>query len=291
MNGVFLLDKPVGITSHTALSRAKRLLGAAKAGHTGSLDPLATGMLPLCLGEATKYSRFFLEANKAYAVSLRLGVKTDTGDSDGEVIQMEPVPLITPSTLEALSCQFIGPQLQVPPMYSALKFQGQRLYHLARKGQIVERQPRPVTIHKIDWCPYDPHFPDVLSFSVECSKGTYIRSLVEDMGHSLGCGAHVIALRRLWVSPFQGHSMVSLETLKSLPEEEREALILPISTILSSLMPTLSLSANEGVALRQGKAIAIDALPGIVSLEASGEFLGIGESLDGLLKPVRLIQF
>ena len=211
VSGILLLDKPSGITSNAALQKSKRLFNARKAGHTGTLDPLATGMLPLCFGEATKLSSFLLDSNKSYRTVAQLGEVTDTGDSDGEVIRQRPVPDgLDRSQIESVLARLRGTTSQVPPMYSALKHQGKRLHELARAGQTVERSAREVTISRLELLDSGA---DWFEIDVDCSKGTYIRSLVQDIGEALGCGAHLTALRRTGVSPFQGLTMHSLDDL------------------------------------------------------------------------------
>lgn len=288
LDGVFLLDKPTGISSHSAMKRVQRLLCAEKAGHTGSLDPLATGMLPICLGEATKFSRFFLEAKKAYSVKVCWGVTTTTGDREGEILSTAPAPVLSQDELTRLSIQFLGQQQQIPPMFSALKHQGKPLYRLARAGKTVEREPRWITVD-------DLVFHDSITFDVTCSKGTYIRSLVEAMGEYLGCGAHVMELRRRWADPFQAYSMQNLLELEALSPPQRLANVLDISTLLEAFMPSLSLSKIAAQGIRRGQAVAIEAETapaGWVSLLCEGEFLGVGEvePEGGRVKPKRLVN-
>lgn len=292
LDGIFLLDKPIGSSSHYAMKRAQRLFQAKKGGHTGSLDPLATGMLPLCFGEATKFSRFFLEANKGYVVRMQLGITTTTGDSEGEALVSRPIPSITEHSLIDLKHHFSGTHQQIPPMYSALKHQGKPLYQLAREGKSIERPPRTVTIFQLEFDPLTHQAEGVISFFVECSKGTYIRSLVEQMGEYLGCGAHVIALRRTWVEPFRDAQMTTLVELEALSLEERRSKLLTIPTILAPIMPALSLSSAERDNLLKGRVISLSPnTTGWVSLMCSGEFLGIGEmDPDGLVQPKRLIE-
>ncbi len=214
VHGILLLDKPSGGSSNHALQKAKRLFGAAKAGHTGSLDPLATGMLPICFGEATKLSAFLLDADKGYETTLKLGITTNSADADGEVVQERPVPAdLDRAAFEKICAQFMGPIMQVPPMVSAIKIDGKRLYKLAREGIEVDRPPRPVTIHSLEVLSFSG---DTARLAVCCSKGTYIRSLVTDIGEAIGCGAHVSALRRTFVSPFEQMPMISIETLEQM---------------------------------------------------------------------------
>ena len=239
VHGILLLDKPPGGSSNHALQRAKRLFGARKAGHTGSLDPLATGMLPICFGEATKLSAFLLDADKGYETTLKLGVTTNSADADGEVLETRPLPDgLSLAQLEQVCAGLRGPQQQVPPMVSAIKIDGQRLYKLARQGKEVERPARSVTIHELQVLSFDGINA---SLSVRCSKGTYIRSLVTDIGEALGCGAHVTALRRTYVSPFEQQPMVSIDALEQMAEpqslqgSELDALLLPMDAGLGHL--------------------------------------------------------
>ena len=218
VHGILLLDKPPGGSSNHALQRVKRLFGARKAGHTGTLDPLATGMLPLCLGEATKLSAHLIDADKGYETTLRLGITTDSADADGTPLEERPVPPSLDAAAFAAHCAaFVGPQLQVPPMVSAIKVDGRRLYALAREGITVERAPRPVTIRSLEVLAFDG---TTARLAVRCSKGTYIRSLVTDIGERIGCGAHVTALRRTFVAPFGSeHALVGLDALERLVAE------------------------------------------------------------------------
>ena len=222
-SGILLLDKPRGLTSNQALGRAKYLLGLRKAGHTGALDPMATGLLPLCFGEATKVSAFLLDADKGYLAEARLGVATDSGDADGEEIARQPVPDLDRARVEQALEEFRGPIDQVPPMYSALKHNGKRLHELARAGIEVDRPPRRVTIFNLDLLALEG---DRLTLRVQCSKGTYIRSLAMDLGERLGCGAHLTALRRERSGPFELRDAVTLDDLEALGSEpERRALL------------------------------------------------------------------
>jgi len=303
IDGVFLLDKPGGISSNGALQRVKRLYGAAKAGHTGALDPLATGMLPICLGEATKYSQFLLDSDKRYRTTARLGVRTDSSDADGQVIETKPVPNdLTRARIEALLEQhFSGEIEQVPSIYSALKLNGQPLYKLARQGVEVEVKPRRVRIHEIKLLDLRA---DELDLEVYCSKGTYIRSIVEDLGQMLGCGAHVGRLRRLETGPYREAMMMTLEQLQALAEprdgDDQECIqarldqvLLPPWTAVSSL-PALELSADQAQALQCGQGCsALFEQRGQVRLFIAGTetFIGVGEVSDeGLLKPKRLMS-
>ncbi|HCE40081.1 tRNA pseudouridine(55) synthase TruB [Alcanivorax sp. ST75FaO-1] len=295
LNGILLLDKSQGVTSNGALQMAKKMFAAAKAGHTGSLDPLATGMLPICFGEATKFSQFLLDADKRYRVTAQLGVSTETGDADGEVRETRPVDVTEPRVLEALD-RFLGEIEQVPSMYSAIKHNGTPLYKLAREGITVERKPRRVTIHEISDARLEEG--DRLSFDVACSKGTYVRSLVEDLGEMLGCGAHVAALRRLSAGPYPAERMLTLEQLGEIKAaggfEAIDELLLPLSTSVAD-WPRVALGETSAYYLRQGQPVMTSDRPmdGWVSIyEASTDtFMGVGEVLeDGRIAPRRLVS-
>ncbi|MGD2112632.1 MAG: tRNA pseudouridine(55) synthase TruB [Gammaproteobacteria bacterium] len=292
VNGILLLDKPAGLTSNAALQVVKKLFQARKAGHTGSLDPLATGLLPICFGEATKISGFLLDADKRYHVFCRLGVRTTTGDSEGEVIERLPTDTVTEARIRAVMADFRGVIAQVPPMYSALKHKGERLYKLARQGVEVEREPRTVTVHALDLLAY---IDSVAEISVECSKGTYVRTLVEDIGTALGCGAHVTALRRLGVGPFDDSRLYDLETLQELAATGFATLdgsLLPVESGLSQ-WPGVRLSGDAAFYIRQGQPVQVPQAPsrGWVRLyEGETQFLGMGEILDdGRVAPRRLM--
>ncbi len=292
VRGILLLDKPLGITSNSALQDVKRLFKAQKAGHTGSLDPLADGLLPICFGAATKVSAFLLDADKYYLVRVKLGVTTTTADAEGEVVETKPVEGITESDIQRVISEFEGEIDQIPPMYSALKHKGERLYKLARDGIEVEREPRRVTIHEISMQGYTaPEF----ELKVHCSKGTYIRTLAEDIGNKLGCGAHVAALRRTGVGPYGADAMVSMEQVKQLAEEGFSALdelLLPIDSALGS-WPEVKLSPDGTFYLRQGQPVLVPNAPteGMVRLyDADGGFMGAGEILDdGKVAPRRMM--
>ena len=228
VHGVLLLDKPLGLSSNQALQKAKWLLRADKAGHTGTLDPLATGVLPLCFGAATKFSQLQLDADKTYEAVLLLGQKTTTADAEGEVIENRPVPEITPDLLQAMTLRFTGPLAQVPPMYSALKKDGKALYEYARKGVEVEREARHITIYKLNMAlVHDPRAQAAIKIIVSCSKGTYIRTRGEDIGEALGCGAHLGFLRRIETGGFTTSQCVTLQALEAMIEAEGEACLLP----------------------------------------------------------------
>jgi tRNA pseudouridine55 synthase len=273
IHGILLLDKPQGLSSNQALQRVRHALGAAKGGHTGALDPLATGMLPLCFGEATRLAGLLLTSDKAYLTEARLGARTTTGDAEGELIDERPVPDLDASQIEQVLARFRGDIEQVPPMYSALKHQGRTLYSLARKGVEVERAARRVRIHDLR-C--NGASADRLQLEVTCSKGTYIRTLVEDIGEALGCGAHVSALRRTWVAPFQGQPMHALDELLALDPAGLEALLLPTDAGLASL-PRLDLDDVDsenltcGRPLRQARRVLIEADPSLAHAEAPGQ--------------------
>ncbi len=293
VNGILLLDKDTGITSNGALQIAKRMFAAAKAGHTGSLDPLATGMLPICFGEATKFSQFLLDADKSYRVTAQFGVRTETGDSDGDVRDTAEVNFTDQQLFDAMDA-FRGDIEQVPSMYSAIKHKGEPLYKLARQGIEVERQPRPVTIHRFEFLQRDG---DSASFEVDCTKGTYIRSLIEDLGEALGCGAHVTALRRLSAGPYPVDQMLTLDELGDLKREGGfdtiEAKLLPISSSVDG-WPRVELSDNAAYYLTQGQAVMVPDRPadGFVSLyeQSTGNFLGVGKiQEDGQVAPRRLV--
>jgi len=232
VHGVLLLDKPLGLSSNDALQKAKWLLRAEKAGHTGTLDPLATGVLPLCFGAATKFSQLHLDADKTYETTVRLGIKTSTADAEGEVIAQRPVTCTVGQVVEVLD-RFMGPITQVPPMYSALKKDGKALYEYARAGETVEREPRHVVIHDLELLDLqlDGDKP-FLFLRVTCSKGTYIRTLGEDIAEALGCGGHLSALRRVATGPFEEAGCVTLEDLTSMDEPQREARLMPVQSLL-----------------------------------------------------------
>jgi tRNA pseudouridine55 synthase len=288
VDGVLLLDKPAGITSHTAVQSVRRLLHAIKAGHTGTLDPLATGLLPVCLGEATKFSRALLEADKTYMATIRLGVTTATGDLEGAVTAQLPVEVSEAQARAALS-RFVGEILQVPPMYSAIKRNGRPLYKLARAGQDLPRTPRRVLIRKLTLSRFAPPELDVF---VTCSKGTYVRVLAEDVGRELGCGGCLAGLRRTVVGEFSAATgLVTLERLEALDPQDRIALLQPVDALLSAL-PRLDLDAGEAGHLQQGQPVERpDArTPGLLRIYGpEREFLGMAEIVEpGRIIPRRL---
>ena len=250
VDGVLLLDKPVGLSSNDALIKAKRVLNAKKAGHTGTLDPFATGLLPLCFGEATKFSQDLLEADKTYEATVHLGIMTTTGDTEGEVVEQLPVDA-TVEQIETVLARFRGPILQVPPMYSALKRDGKALYEYAREGITLEREARPVTIHGLALVEYTAPFLKIL---VTCSKGTYVRVLGEDIGAALGCGAHLNALRRVEVGNLAGQDMITLEDLLAHPDPL--SLLKPVDALLSTF-PALELTPELAKRFLQGQRLAL----------------------------------
>ncbi|MFZ3140405.1 tRNA pseudouridine(55) synthase TruB [Polaromonas sp.] len=245
VHGVLLLDKPLGLSSNQALQKAKWLLRADKAGHTGTLDPLATGVLPLCFGAATKFSQLQLDADKTYEAVLLLGQKTTTADAEGEVIETRPVPEITPALLASITQRFTGPLAQIPPMYSALKKDGQALYEYARKGIEVEREARHITIFKLNMAlAHDPRAQVAIKIIVSCSKGTYIRTLGEDIGEALGCGAHLGSLRRTETGGFTASQCVTLAALEAMTGAERDACLLPPQSLVADY-PSVTLDADN----------------------------------------------
>lgn len=245
VHGVLLLDKPLGLSSNQALQKVKWLLRAEKAGHTGTLDPLATGVLPLCFGAATKFSQIQLDADKTYEAVLLLGQKTSTADAEGDVIETRPVPDITPELLAELTQRFTGPLSQIPPMYSALKKDGKALYEYARKGEEVERVARHITIYKLNMSlAQDSRTSVAIKIIVTCSKGTYIRTLGEDIGEAIGCGAHLGSLRRIETGGFDASQCVTLAALEAMSEAERDARLLPPQSLVASY-PTVTLDADN----------------------------------------------
>lgn len=294
IDGVLIFDKPLGMSSNNALQKVRWLFNAAKGGHTGSLDPLATGVLPLCLGEATKFSQYLLDADKAYVTEARLGMTTTTGDAEGDVLESKPVA-VSLEQVEALLPQFSGDIQQIPPMYSALKHEGQPLYKLARAGETVERQPRSVTIKQLKVLDLEG---DRLRLEVHCTKGTYIRTLVEDLGNALGCGAHVSQLRRIQAGPFDLSKAVTLETLEALHAEgghlALDHLLLPSDCGLED-WPEVELTEQTAFYLNHGQAVRVPGSPafGMVRLrDQHGQFIGIGEMTDDArVAPKRLMRF
>ncbi len=294
VHGILLLDKPTGGSSNQVLQRVRWLFGAAKAGHTGSLDPLATGMLPICLGEATKLSAQLLDADKTYIVRMQLGVATDTADADGEVIRQAEFGHVNAELLGEVLSRFRGDIEQIPPMYSALKHDGKRLYELARQGQEVERPPRPVTIHSLELLGCTA---DTADLRVHCSKGTYIRTLVEDIAAAMNTCAHVASLRRVQVGPFD-QAMITLDELDARCEdggpEALDALLLPCETALAG-WPEVSLDANSVFYFRRGQPIQVRGAPTQGLVAAYGPertLLGLARiDDDGRVAPKRLLEF
>jgi tRNA pseudouridine55 synthase len=295
INGVLLLDKPAGITSNTALQIVKRLFDAGKAGHTGSLDPLATGVLPLCFGEATKFSQFLLDADKRYKATFKLGVTTDSGDADGKVLETRPLLEISDSKLESVLENYRGEISQIPSMFSALKVNGQPLYKLARQGIEIERKSRLVTIHELRVLERDQ---DMITVDVQCTKGTYVRTLAEDIGLELGCGAHVVELRRLSAGPYTIDETVSMEQLEVLAEDKAQLdeKLQPVSSAVQD-WPQVELTEVTASYIRQGQPVQIANAPttGWVSIfsesdDPNEEFIGVGEVIDdGRIAPRRLV--
>ena len=289
INGVLLLDKPLGFSSNQALQKVKWLYSAAKAGHTGTLDPLATGLLPICLGEATKFAQYVTDADKTYFATIQLGATTTTGDAEGEVLSTAPVN-VSLSQFQAASQQFIGEISQIPPMYSALKHEGKALYEYAREGVDIARQPRLIRIQNIV---VDKFEVDVAQITVICSKGTYIRTLAEDIGAQLGCGAHLIGLRRTETAGYLLPQAVTIEQLEAMAIESREALLLPVDSAIESL-PVVTLNADAAFYLMQGQAVwQAGKMPsGDMRLyDEQNNFLGLGcLQDDGKIAPKRLIK-
>ncbi len=260
VHGILLLDKPQGLSSNQAMQRARHLFRAKKAGHTGSLDPLATGLLPICFGEATKIAGYLLGSSKAYAAECRLGITTTTDDSEGEVVETRAVPALNTEVIEAALKNLRGKVTQIPPVYSALKQGGVALYKRARRGEEVTAPPRDVEVFRFDLI---EHVGDTLKLQVECGSGTYVRSLVRDLGAALGCGAHLTALRREWVEPFRAPAMFTLSLLEQASQESGvaalDALLLPLEAGLAG-MPALTVSVEQAVQLKQGKRLLQDSM-------------------------------
>ena len=296
LDGILVLDKPHGVSSNRALQMAKRLYGAAKAGHTGSLDPLATGVLPLCFGEATKFSQYLLDADKAYESTFVLGVATATGDAEGEVLATVDASAVAEADVAAALEAFRGEIEQIPSMYSALKHQGQPLYKLARQGKEVERKARRVVIKQLELRGFRSGAKAEVDVYLECTKGTYVRSIAEDLGSMLACGGHVSRLRRTRAGAFGIEQSVTMATLEALHANDRiadmDALLLSADAAVEGL-PLVKLSESGGFYIRQGQPVLVPNAPcdGMVRVALeTGEFLGIGEILDdGRVAPRRLI--
>ncbi|MDG3088921.1 tRNA pseudouridine(55) synthase TruB [Vibrio hannami] len=301
VNGVVLLDKPTGISSNDALQKVKRIYFAEKAGHTGALDPLATGMLPICLGEATKFSQFLLDSDKRYRVIAKLGERTNTSDSDGEVVETRPVK-VDRGQLERCIAKSRGTTDQIPSMFSALKYQGKPLYEYAREGIEVPRESRKITVYDIELLRFEG---DEVEMEVHCSKGTYIRTIVDDLGEMLSCGAHVTYLRRTGVSHYPYEKMVTIEQLEELLEQAREQdiqpkelldpILLPMDTAVQDL-PEVNLIPELTDMVQHGQPVQVFGAPaeGQVRMTSGEEklFIGVGEiDDDGKIAPKRLVVF
>lgn len=292
LDGILLLNKPLGISSNKALQTARNLFKANKAGHTGSLDPLATGLLPVCFGEATKYSGYLLDSSKSYRAHCRLGVTTTTADREGEIIAEKTVS-VSDQQLQQVLSRFRGAVEQVPPMYSALKHEGERLYKLARQGIEVERKSRQIEIYSLDMVDFSD---DILELDIHCSKGTYIRTLAEDIGAELGCGAHLAALERTGVQPFWNAKSYTLDDLTAVQDDETqnlEDLLLPVESALTD-WPDIELTAEMSSYLLQGQPVQVPKAPtdGFVRLfDASKNFIGLGQILsDGRVAAKRMMR-
>lgn len=287
VDGVLLLDKPIGLTSNDALQKARRFFSAAKAGHTGTLDPLATGLLPLCFGEATKFSADLLDADKTYVATVKLGVTTDSGDAEGQITATRDVQ-VGEADVRAMLPRFTGAIEQVPPMHSALKRDGRPLYELARQGIVVERAPRAVTIHRLDLLEFGD---DQLVLEVRCSKGTYIRSLAADLGEALGCGAHLTALRRTAVGDLALAGALTLAQIEATAEEMRLPLLAPVDALLQSL-PQVLLAGLDHERFSHGNPVPTPAgVAGKCRVYAGERLIGVGEAgADGKIWPKRLVQ-
>jgi len=292
VDGILLLDKPVGISSNKALQNVRHLFEANKAGHTGSLDPLASGVLPICFGEATKFSHYLLDASKTYRAWCQFGKTTSTGDAEGNIISESPVQ-IDAGDIQRVLTRFTGRVDQIPPMYSAVKHKGQRLYKLARKGQVIDRNPRQIEIYSLEMINFSDN---TLEFDVHCSKGTYIRTLAEDIGKALGCGAFLANLKRTGVHPFWKNVCYSIDQLRNIAEQGLDSLdrcLLPVNSALVDL-PEFILDSLAVSNLKQGQAVQINRTPlsGLLNLVSeNGQFIGIGEvDSDGKLSPKRLMN-
>jgi tRNA pseudouridine55 synthase len=282
-----LFDKPLELSSNTALQKVRHLFQAEKAGHTGTLDPLATGLLPVCFGEATKFTITLLDADKRYRATIRLGQRTTTGDAEGEVIETRPVAVNEAQVLAVLA-KFMGESQQLPPMHSAIKHQGKPLYEYIRKGETVERELRTIFIHELK---LERLEGDELEFSVLCSKGTYVRTLAEDLSEALGCGGHLIALRRTGIGEFSLDDAYTLAQLEAMGEVQRDACLMPLDRLVQNL-PSLELDAVQANRLAQGQRLGLsDGYPdGKRRLYAAGRFIGLGDLAGGRLVPSRLLS-
>lgn len=295
INGILLLDKPTGISSNDAIQKVKRLYQAQKVGHTGALDPLATGMLPICFGEATKFAHYLLETDKRYRVVAQLGIRTDTSDSEGQIIAEKEVQITSAQIEHALNA-FRGDILQVPTMFSALKHQGKPLYEYARNGTEIEREARPITIYEATFCHYDEEKAQ-LELEIHCSKGTYIRTIIDDLGEALQCGAHVIALRRLQVGDYPSEKMITIERLQEKQNhlERLLAHLLPSDSAVLDFQK-VDLSDEQAQSILLGRTILLSANaftqqndPQLVRLYWQQQFIGIGIQNNDKIQPKRLI--
>jgi len=285
VDGVLLLDKPSGLSSNAALQRARRAFDAEKAGHTGTLDPLASGLLPLCFGEATKFAQFLLDATKRYTATVRFGVTTTTGDAEGDVLETRPVAL-TRADVEAVLPDFTGRLSQVPPVYSALKFEGRSHYEYARAGIAVPRPPRDIEILELSLLAWNA--PDA-EIDVTCSKGTYVRVLAEDIGRALGCGAHLAGLRRTATGGFGIADAIALERLEAMSAAERDSVLQPAATLLRDL-PSLQLATPEAARFRQGGAVpAPGSADGACAVFDGGVLLGVADVAAAVAQPRRVV--
>ncbi len=275
VHGIILLDKRLGVSSNKALQEVRRLFNANKAGHTGSLDPLATGLLPLCFGEATKVSAMMLDDNKRYLATVKLGVMTDTGDSEGKVIEQKPVPELSTESINNCLNSFVGEIEQVPPMYSALKYNGRKLYELAREGKTVERKARKITIFELKLLDFTG---DTLILDVFCSKGTYIRSLAEDIGSKLGCGGTIIGLRRTQAGQFKIADALTIEQCQAMSIEQLNSSLLAVDEPLQAI-PKVNLTDRQAELIKHGQQIDYQADQGNVRMYCEQVFLGLGEML------------
>lgn len=288
VNGILLVDKPQGATSNEILQLVKRLFKAKKAGHTGSLDPIATGMLPICFGAATKFSQFLLNADKHYIVTGKLGEVTTSEDREGAVVAKYAVGSVDAHAIEKILPKFRGKILQTPPMYSALKYKGQPLYKLARQGITVARQPREVTVYTLQLLEVCGEF---IKLAMRCSKGTYVRTVVADIGKKLGCGAHVTDLRRLAVGPYQAEAMLSLSVLQKACDQDLDKFLLPLASVLND-MPQIILSRDMIYYMYQGQPLLVPHAPDsgwVRMVDKTGKFLGVGEVMpNGTVKPRKM---
>jgi tRNA pseudouridine55 synthase len=285
VDGVLLLDKPIGVSSNAALQRAKRLYRAAKAGHTGTLDPLASGLLPICFGEATKFAHMLLDADKTYVATIRLGVTTTTGDAEGDVVLERPIAA-SQAELESLLPCFVGRVGQRPPAYAALKYQGRKYYEYARAGIEIPRAEREIVIAELT---LDAWSPPEARLTIRCGKGTYVRVLAEDLGEALGCGAHLAALRRTATGGFDLGAAVTLDALATLADDARERRLLPADALVAAL-PRLDLAPTEAAGFRDGRTIARARLAdGAYRTYAGGGFVGVAHAAQGTVQPRRLV--